>query len=67
MGNFTHIPPLGTMKRKDRMKRLLEKLISDGLYVHPVGLDETVSEWGYFIVSVDDPYEAASRQGQDHG
>ena len=54
---FPLTPPLGNMTRKHRMDRLKNRLIEQGLYVRPVCLDETYSEWGYFIVSVDDPYK----------
>lgn len=67
MGNFPNTPPPGDMTRKHRMKRLEKTLVSQGLYVRPVPLDESASEWGYFIVSVDNPYEAARHHGQDQG
>jgi len=54
---FPLSPPFGNMTRKHRMDRLKERLIEQGLYVHPICLDETHSEWGYFIVAVDNPYE----------
>jgi len=54
---FPLTPPLGNMSRKERMDRLMNKLISQGLYVRPVCLDNTYAEYGYFIVSIDDPYE----------
>jgi hypothetical protein len=64
VGNtFPIIPPRGDMTRKDRMKRLEKTLIPQGLYVHAIPLDDTCHEWGYFIVSVDDPYEAVKCQG----
>jgi hypothetical protein len=53
---FPETPPPGDMERKQRMHRLQRKLIEQGLYVRPVYLDETMSEYGYLIVSVDDPY-----------
>ena len=56
-GKFPDTPPFGNMTRKHRMDRLKKRLIEQGLYVRPVCLDEICSEWGYFIVSVDDPYE----------
>ncbi|MDD5711791.1 MAG: hypothetical protein PHY31_03425 [Smithellaceae bacterium] len=65
--SFPAIPPRGDMTRKERMKRLEQRLVDQGLYVHPVPFDETCREWGYYIVSVDDPYDAINRQGQDQG
>ena len=35
--------------------------------MHPVPMDDTYKEWGYFIVAVDDPYEAVPTHGQDQG
>jgi hypothetical protein len=36
--------------------------------VKPVCLDEKHSEWGYFIVAVDNPYSVAKNQkGHDQG
>jgi hypothetical protein len=67
MSNFPSTPPRGDMTRKHMMKRLEKKLTNDALYVRPVYLDDTCSEYGYFIVSVDDPYDAATHQGQDQG
>ncbi len=64
---FPVTPPPGDMERKHRMKRLHKELVSQGLYVRPVCLDETYSEWGYFIVSVDDPYSVTTNHGQDQG
>jgi len=66
MANFPDTPPRGDMTRKHRMNRLQEKLVQDGLYVRPVPLDDNCREWGYFIVSLDNPYEVANPQ-QDHG
>ncbi len=64
---FPNTPPPGNMKRKQRMSRLHKKLVEQGLYVRPVYLDETCSESGYFIVSLDDPYSVTINHGQDHG
>jgi hypothetical protein len=57
----------GDMERKQRMRRLHKTLIEQGLYVRPVYLNELMSEYGYFIVSVDDPYLLYETQGQDQG
>jgi len=54
---FLLTPPLGNMSRKERMDRLKDNLISQGLYVRPVYLDDTYYEYGYFIVALEDPYE----------
>jgi len=67
MESFPKVPPQGDMTRKHRMDRLEKKLYAEGLYVHPIPLDKSASEWGYFIVSVDDPYEYAKNQGHDQG
>lgn len=67
MEKFPNIPPRGDMSRKERMDRLEKKLVSDGLYVRPIPFNHSCSEWGYFIVSVDDPYEANLNHGQDQG
>ena len=67
MKNFPETPPLGNMERKDRMDRLCERLMGQGLYVRPVCLDETHAEWGYFIVAVDDPYLAIINRKKDGG
>jgi hypothetical protein len=61
MHNFPNCPTPDNMKRKDRMDRLYDRLKDTGLYVQPVCLDDRHSEWGYFIVSVDDPFNAASK------
>ncbi len=63
MSNFPETPPPGDMERTHRMKRVHRNLVDQGLYVRPVYLDESLSEYGYFIVSVDDPHI----QGQDQG
>lgn len=65
MNKFPDTPPRGDMTRKHRMKRLENKLVTDGLYVRPVPLDDSYYETGYFIVAVDDPYDVV--QGQDQG
>lgn len=65
MTNFPETPPPGDMERSHRMKRLHKRLSEQGLYVRPVYMDEKMSEYGYFIVSVDDPYSATEVQG--HG
>ena len=62
MNRFPETPPRGDMTRKDRMDRLEKKLVREGFYVRPVCLNEQCSEWGYFIVAIDDPF-----QGQDQG
>jgi hypothetical protein len=67
MNKFPETPPPGNMERKHRMDRLHKKLVEQGLYVRPVCLDETLSEWGYFIVAVDDPYSVTTTHGQDQG
>lgn len=67
MQKFPETPPPGDMDRKQRMRRLQRKLIEQGLYVRPVYLDETLSEYGYFIVAVDDPYEITVSQGPGQG
>ena len=56
MQQFPDIPPNYTMDRQARMERLEKKLIEQGLYVKSIPLDETYREWGYFIVSIDDPF-----------
>ncbi len=56
MKKFPDCPIPDNMHRKSRMNRLYKKLIDDALYVRPVCLDDKHSEYGYFIVSVDDPY-----------
>ena len=58
MEKFPETPPPGDMERRQRMKRLHQNLVERGLYVRPVYLDETLSEYGYFIVALDDPYSA---------
>ena len=50
MINFLDNPPVDNMDIKDRMKRLCKKLIDEGLYVQPVYLDETCSEYGHLVV-----------------
>ncbi|WAC08914.1 MAG: hypothetical protein OS130_06955 [Thermodesulfobacteriota bacterium] len=67
MNKFPETPPPGDMERKQRMRRLHKTLIEQGLYVRPVYLNELMSEYGYFIVSVDDPYLLYETQGQDQG
>lgn len=67
MNKFPETPPPGDMERKQRMGRLHKRLVERGLYVRPVYLDETCSEYGYFIVAVDDPYSVAEIQGHDQG
>lgn len=67
MSRFPETPPLGNMKRGQRMDRLQKRLIAQGLYVRPVYLDEKCAELGYIIVSVDDPYEVAANHGQYQG
>ena len=67
MNKFPDTPPRGDMTRKHRMKRLERKLANDGLYIRPVYLDDTYSEYGYFIVSIDDPSYASKYYGQDQG
>lgn len=64
---FPETPPPGDMERSHRMKRLHERLCEQGLYVRPIYLDETASEYGYFIVSLDNPYSVAGNQGQVQG
>lgn len=63
MSNFPDCPIPDNMKRKDRMDRVYKKLVNDGLYIKPVCLDDRHTEWGYFIVAVDDPYSAANNPG----
>jgi hypothetical protein len=67
MNKFPETPPPGDMERKQRMRRLHKRLVEQGLYVRPVYLDEKMSEYGYFVVSVDDPYSASENHGQDQG
>ena len=67
MNKFPETPPPGDMERKQRMRRLNKKLSEQGLYVRPVYLDYTLSEYGYLIVAVDDPYSVNATHGQDHG
>lgn len=67
MSKFPETPPPGDMERKDRIRRLHKRLVDQGLYVRPVYMDEKCTEYGYFIVAVDDPYSIATTQGQDQG
>jgi len=67
MNNFPETPPPGDMERIHRMKRLHKRLVGQGLYVRPVYLDGALSEYGYFIVAVDDPYSAVASHGHDQG
>jgi len=67
MEKFPETPPPGNMERKQRMDRLQKKLVELRLYVRPICLDETLSEWGYLIVAVDDPYLVTTNHGQDQG
>jgi hypothetical protein len=67
MRKFPETSPPGDMERKNRMKRLHKKFVEQGLYVRPVYLDETYSEYGYFIVAIDDPYSVNTDYGQDQG
>lgn len=67
MGQFPETPPPGNMKRGQRMDRLQKRLMAQGLYVRPVCLDDQCTEWGYFIVSIDDPFEIKTNQEQDQG
>jgi hypothetical protein len=66
MLNFLDYPPVDNMLRKDRIKRLYKKLIAEGLYVQPVCLDESCSEYGYLVVSIDDTF-ITTGQGHDQG
>ena len=68
MSDFPRVPiKENDMNRRNRMNRLGEKLRGDGLYVEPVPFDDSCTGWGYFIVAVDNPYEAIKHQGQDQG
>jgi hypothetical protein len=67
MNKSPETPPPGNMERKQRMTRLHKRLVDQGLYVRHVYLDETMSEYGYLIVAVDDPYSVVVTQGQDQG
>ena len=49
------------------MDKLNKSLKDKGRYVEPVPFDESCQEWGYFIVAVDNPYEALKHQGQNQG
>ena len=63
MNKYPKTPPPGNMERKQRMDRLHQSLVDMGLYVWPVcNNDEKCTEWGYFIVAVDDHLG-----GQDQG
>ena len=53
---FPDTPPRGDMTRKHRMDRLEKKLVDEGFYVKPVCWDEQCTQWGYFIVSIDNPW-----------
>ena len=59
-------PPPGDMSHRHRMKRLESFLKQQGLYVHPVPIDDIASDWGYFIVSIEDPFSSID-QGHDQG
>lgn len=59
-------PPPCDMTHKHRMKRLEQFLKQQGLYVHPVPIDDGASDWGFFIVSIDDPFSTID-QGHDQG
>jgi len=67
MSKFPETPPPGDMERKQRMCRLHKNLTEQALYVTPVYLTDAMSEYGYFIVSVDDPYLMSETYGQDQG
>lgn len=67
MNKFPETPPPGDMERRQRMRRFYDHLKNQGLYVRPVYLNDKMSEYGYFIVSIDDPYSAIETQGQDQG
>lgn len=68
MGTFPRIPiKKDDMSRRNRMNRLNKKLRSEGLFVEPVPFNDTCTGWDYFIVAVDNPYEAIKNHGQDHG
>ena len=67
MNKFPETPPPGDMERIHRMRRLYDKLKKQGLYVRPVYLNDKMSEYGYFIVAVDDPYLVSETHGQDQG
>jgi len=68
MGSFPKVPmKKDDMTRRKRMNRLCDTLKGKGLYVEPVPFDESCTGWGYFIVAVDNPYEAAKAKDQGHG
>jgi hypothetical protein len=67
MIKFPETPPRGDMERKQRMRRVCKTPTEQGLFVRPVYLDEAMSEYGYFIVSIDDPYSVNEIYGQDQG
>jgi len=65
MQKFPDTPPPGDMERKQRMVRLHKKLVEQGLYVRIVYLDDKLSEYGYFIVAIDDPYRVIASHDQE--
>lgn len=60
---FPDTPMPDNMSRRDRMDRLYDDLMRRGLWVCPVCLDEPCTQYAYYMVAVDDPYDAACHLG----